>query len=68
MIVKVQRPVGYAAQSLPWRLVYAEGRRQARFKPTARMRRQVGERPEAFYEADLINGEWRFVRPIADQP
>jgi hypothetical protein len=69
MIVKVQRPVGTQGKnSLPW-LVYAEGKRhwQPRVTPTPRQRAQFGDALKRFYEADLINGQWRLIKPVEDQ-
>ena len=69
MIVKVQRPIGYAAtNTLPW-LVYAEGRKHMqRIAPPRRLRQDFGDDMKRYYEADLINGRFVLIERVEEQP
>lgn len=64
-IVKVQRPTSHPNH--PW-LVYGEGRTNVRqFFPCAAMRKTMGDDFKAFFEAELVGGEWHTGERVADQ-
>jgi hypothetical protein len=64
-VVKVQRPLNNPHD--PW-LVYAQGRVMALQQlPTENMRRLMGDRDRAFFEAYLADGRWVITAPVAEQ-
>jgi hypothetical protein len=67
MIVKVQPTIG-RGKTLLWRVSWADGQKQGRFAPSKKMRQQVGDKQQAFYDADLIGRDFKFIEPVADQP
>jgi hypothetical protein len=68
MIVKVMRPLGGRAGSIPW-LIYAQGHKHMqRIAPTPRLIREFGGEETRYYEADLIKGKFSLIRRVEEQP
>jgi arabinogalactan endo-1,4-beta-galactosidase len=64
-IVKVQRPV--SPPRGPW-LIYGEGRKHIRyFEPCERMCAVMGDDFKAYFEAELIDDEWRTGKRVENQ-